>query len=109
MLLTANIEGVFGIRFIIDRRECLSHKAEYGATIRFSFVVINVEGYDGWQLHAYNTDLVVFISLLLYNFTFSHYYILNVNINDHDLISYMLCKIMNSHWVDPYLIIIRKF
>ncbi|KAL8256513.1 hypothetical protein R6Q59_031580 [Mikania micrantha] len=34
---------VVGIRFVIDREECFSHKAEYGSTVRFSFVVIKVE------------------------------------------------------------------
>lgn len=72
VLLTDIIGGVFGIRFTISRSECLSHKAEYGATVRFSFVVINVENHEDWPVDwhytVYGTDLVVFISLsLLYS------------------------------------------
>ncbi|KAI3492897.1 hypothetical protein L1887_42392 [Cichorium endivia] len=57
LLLTANIGGVFGIRFVIDREECFSHKSEYGATVRFSFVVIKVEG--AWHYNEDGVDLVV--------------------------------------------------
>lgn len=57
VLLTANIGGVFGIRFVIDRDECFSHKTEYGATVRFSFVVIKVEG--AWHYNEDGVDLVV--------------------------------------------------
>ncbi|GKE82063.1 transmembrane emp24 domain-containing protein p24beta2-like protein [Tanacetum coccineum] len=59
VLLTDIIGEVFGIRFTINRRECLSHKAEYGATVRFSFVVINVEDHDDFHYTLYGTDLVV--------------------------------------------------
>ncbi|XP_024976144.1 transmembrane emp24 domain-containing protein p24beta2-like [Cynara cardunculus var. scolymus] len=57
VLLTANIGGVFGIRFVIDRDECFSHKTEYGTTVRFSFVVIKVEG--AWHYTEDGVDLVV--------------------------------------------------
>ncbi|KAK1435580.1 hypothetical protein QVD17_01346 [Tagetes erecta] len=57
MLMTANIGVVFGIRFVIDREECFSHKAEYGSTVRYSFVVIKVEG--AWHYTEDGVDLVV--------------------------------------------------
>ncbi|CAI9283471.1 unnamed protein product [Lactuca saligna] len=57
VILTANIGEVFGIRFVIDRDECFSHKSEYGATVRFSFVVIKVEG--AWHYNEDGVDLVV--------------------------------------------------
>ncbi|KAI3686141.1 hypothetical protein L1987_79814 [Smallanthus sonchifolius] len=59
LVLAANIREVTGLRFMIDRRECFSHKAEPGATIQFSFVVINVEDHDDWHYTLYGTDLVV--------------------------------------------------
>ncbi|KAI3686140.1 hypothetical protein L1987_79813 [Smallanthus sonchifolius] len=57
MLLTANVGVVFGIRFEIDREECFSHKADYGSTLRFSFVVIKVEG--AWYYNEDGLDLLV--------------------------------------------------
>lgn len=57
IIMSANISGVFGIRFVIDRDECFSHKAEYGSTVRFSFVVIKVEG--AWHYNEDGVDLVV--------------------------------------------------
>ncbi|GKD51181.1 transmembrane emp24 domain-containing protein p24beta2-like protein [Tanacetum coccineum] len=57
VLLICNIGGVFGIRFVIDRDECFSHKAEYGSTVRYSFVVIKVEG--AWHYNEDGVDLVV--------------------------------------------------
>ena len=57
VVLTANIGEVVGIRFVIDREECFSHKAEYGSTVRFSFVVIKVEG--SWHYNEDGVDLVV--------------------------------------------------
>lgn len=62
LILTANIGGVFGIRFVIDREECFSHKTEYGTTVRFSFVVIKVEG--AWHYSEDGVDLVVLFSTL---------------------------------------------
>jgi len=70
VLLTANIGGVLGIRFVIDREECFSHKSEYGATVRFSFVVIKVEG--AWHYNEDGVDLVVFIYPCLFNFYSLH-------------------------------------
>lgn len=47
-----------GIRFVIDREECFSHKVEYdGDTIHFSFVVIKSEG--SWHYAPDGVDLVV--------------------------------------------------
>ncbi|KAJ0539001.1 hypothetical protein HanRHA438_Chr08g0351831 [Helianthus annuus] len=48
---------VLGIRFVIDREECFSHKAEYGSTVRYSFVVIKVEG--AWHYNEDGVDLVI--------------------------------------------------
>lgn len=62
------LKGVNGLRFVIDREECFSHKVEYeGDTLHFSFVVIKadtpwhrdneggvdlvVKGPDGEQIH----------------------------------------------------------
>lgn len=53
----SGLEGVFGIRFLLDREECLSHKVEYGATVRFSFVVIKVHGWR--ESMNVGVDLVV--------------------------------------------------
>lgn len=78
VILTANIGEVLGIRFVIDRDECFSHKSEYGATVRFSFVVIKVEG--AWHYNEDGVDLVVFISPCLLNFYSSHSWTFNIKI-----------------------------
>ncbi|MFS7994366.1 hypothetical protein Hanom_Chr12g01105091 [Helianthus anomalus] len=62
VVLTANMGVVLGIRFVIDREECFSHKAEYGSTVRYSFVVIKVEG--AWNYNEDGVDLVVIILFL---------------------------------------------
>ncbi|KAG9132179.1 hypothetical protein Leryth_022236 [Lithospermum erythrorhizon] len=51
------IGGAFGIRFVIDKDECFSHKVEYGDTVHYSFVVIKVEG--SWHYNEQGVDLVV--------------------------------------------------
>ncbi|GJR51056.1 cellulose synthase-like protein E1 isoform X2 [Tanacetum coccineum] len=51
--------GVSSPLFLIDGRECFSHKAEYGATVRFSFVVISSQDTDDWHYTVYGTDLLV--------------------------------------------------
>lgn len=52
-----------GIRFVIDREECFSHKVEYeGDTVHFSFVVIKSEG--SWHYAPDGVDLVVRFLLL---------------------------------------------
>ncbi|XP_024976290.1 transmembrane emp24 domain-containing protein p24beta2-like [Cynara cardunculus var. scolymus] len=48
---------VLGIRFLMDKEECFSHKVESPATIRFSFVVIQV--YNAWDIAVVGVDLVV--------------------------------------------------
>lgn len=63
LLLIVNVGVVFGIRFMMDREECFSHKAEYGSTVRFSFVVIKIEG--AWHYNEHGVDLVVYIYLYL--------------------------------------------
>lgn len=60
MLWSINLlKGANGLRFVIDREECFSHKVEYeGDTVHFSFVVIKVD--SAW--HSENegvVDLVV--------------------------------------------------
>ncbi|XP_016469264.1 transmembrane emp24 domain-containing protein p24beta2 [Nicotiana tabacum] len=49
--------GALGIRFVIDREECFSHKVEMGETVHFSFVVIKSEG--SWHYSEEGVDLVV--------------------------------------------------
>lgn len=60
VIVLLSLEGCLGIRFVIDREECLSHKVELGATVHFSFVVIKSEG--SWHYTAEGVDLVVLIS-----------------------------------------------
>lgn len=57
LVIVLSLEGSLGIRFVIDREECLSHKVELGATVHFSFVVIKSEG--SWHYNAEGIDLVV--------------------------------------------------
>ncbi|XP_006346126.1 cellulose synthase-like protein E1 [Solanum tuberosum] len=49
--------GVYGIRFVIDREECFSHKVQMGESVHFSFVVIKSEG--SWHYSEEGVDLVV--------------------------------------------------
>ncbi|XP_058209938.1 cellulose synthase-like protein E1 isoform X2 [Rhododendron vialii] len=57
-ILFWSLQSVVGIRFVIDREECFSHKVEYeGDTIHFSFVVIKSEG--SWHYAPDGVDLVV--------------------------------------------------
>lgn len=55
--ILSGLKGAFGIRFLLDREECLSHKVEYGANVRFSFVVIKVHGWR--ETMNVGVDLVV--------------------------------------------------
>ncbi|EPS57648.1 hypothetical protein M569_17169, partial [Genlisea aurea] len=57
LLLLSSFGGCFGIRFVIDREECFSHKVEYGNTVHLSFVVIKAEG--SWYYNDQGVDLVV--------------------------------------------------
>lgn len=62
-ILLSSLQSVVGIRFVIDREECFSHKVEYeGDTIHFSFVVIKSEG--SWHYAPDGVDLVVRFILL---------------------------------------------
>jgi hypothetical protein len=60
-------KGTEGIRFSIDKEECLSHKVEYeGDTVHVSFVVIKANSL--WHYDKEGVDLVVCISYLNYCF-----------------------------------------
>ncbi|GFZ07362.1 emp24/gp25L/p24 family/GOLD family protein [Actinidia rufa] len=57
-ILLSSLQTVFGIRFVIDKEECFSHKVEYdGDIINFSFVVIKSE--RAWHYAPDGVDLVV--------------------------------------------------
>lgn len=61
--LLVRLQGVVGIRFVIDREECLSHKVEYeGDNVHVSFVVIKTD--SPWHYGEEGVDLLV-ISLYL--------------------------------------------
>ncbi|XP_063936055.1 transmembrane emp24 domain-containing protein p24beta2 isoform X2 [Daucus carota subsp. sativus] len=50
--------GAEGIRFVIDREECMSHKVEYeGDNVHLSFVVIKSDA--PWNSDNYGVDLVI--------------------------------------------------
>lgn len=54
------INEVVGIRFVIDRDECLSHNVEYeGDNVHVSFVVIKSE--TMWHFAEDGVDLVVIL------------------------------------------------
>ncbi|XP_047337853.1 transmembrane emp24 domain-containing protein p24beta2-like [Impatiens glandulifera] len=58
ILSTTTLQAVSGIRFVIDREECLSHNVQYeGDSVHFSFVVIKSEG--AWHYAPEGVDLVV--------------------------------------------------
>ncbi|CAA0815396.1 Transmembrane emp24 domain-containing protein p24beta2 [Striga hermonthica] len=57
LVILYSFKGAFGIRFVIDREECFSHKVDYGHTVHFSFVVIKSEG--SWHYSEDGVDLVV--------------------------------------------------
>ncbi|GMI85205.1 p24 subfamily beta 2 [Hibiscus trionum] len=58
LALLCSLSAVFGIRFTIDREECLSHDVKYeGDTIHASFVVIKAD--SGWHSSHEGVDLVV--------------------------------------------------
>lgn len=59
LLLSSNINVVFGIRFVIDREDCFAHNVQYeGDTVHASFVVISSAD-STWQLTQEGLDLVV--------------------------------------------------
>ncbi|KAM7498464.1 hypothetical protein LguiA_022878 [Lonicera macranthoides] len=52
------VRGALGIRFVIDREECLSHNVEYeGDTVHVSFVVIKADA--PWHYGDDGVDLVI--------------------------------------------------
>ncbi|KAL2493550.1 Transmembrane emp24 domain-containing protein p24beta2 [Forsythia ovata] len=58
MLLSICLKGTFGIRFVIDREECLSHNVQYeGDTVQLSFVVIKADG--PWHYGDEGVDLLI--------------------------------------------------
>ncbi|KAK8497612.1 hypothetical protein V6N13_141316 [Hibiscus sabdariffa] len=58
LALLCSLSAVFGIRFNIDREECLFHDVKYeGDTIHASFVVIRAD--PGWLSSHEGVDLVV--------------------------------------------------
>lgn len=61
ILLLCNMNGVLGIRFVIDREECFSHYVQYeGDAVHASFVVISVTD-STWHLTQEGLDLTVSI------------------------------------------------
>lgn len=69
IVILGSFGGAFGIRFVIDREECFSHKVEYGNTVHFSFVVIKSEG--SWHYSDDGVDLVVKLLCLVLRFSLS--------------------------------------
>ena len=62
-ILLSSLQIVFGIRFVIDKEECFSHKVEYdGDIINFSFVVIKSE--RAWHYAPDGVDLVVSFTIV---------------------------------------------
>lgn len=58
LALVLSPEGVFGIRFVIDREECFSYDVQYeGDTVHTSFVVIKSDKH--WYGGTEGVDLVV--------------------------------------------------
>ncbi|XWS47300.1 hypothetical protein CRYUN_Cryun14cG0140600 [Craigia yunnanensis] len=53
-----SLKGAVGVRFVIDREECLSHDVKYeGDTVHVSFVVIKAE--SPWHFSDEGIDLVI--------------------------------------------------
>lgn len=58
LALVLSPQGVFGIRFVIDRDECFSHDVQYeGDRVHASFVIIRSDKY--WYGGTEGVDLVV--------------------------------------------------
>lgn len=68
LVIALSMNGAFGIRFVIEKEECFSHKVEMGETVHYSFVVIKSEG--DWHYGEDGVDLVVPISIP-YSFFFT--------------------------------------
>lgn len=66
-VLSMMLQGAFGIRFVIDREECLSHNVEFdGDTVHVSFVVIKTD--NSWNYGGEGVDLVVIFLLIVISF-----------------------------------------
>ncbi|CAK9167195.1 unnamed protein product [Ilex paraguariensis] len=58
LVVLSIFRGAVGIRFVIDREECLSHNVQYdGDTVHVSFVVIKADG--SWHYGDEGVDLVI--------------------------------------------------
>ncbi|PHT52932.1 Transmembrane emp24 domain-containing protein p24beta2, partial [Capsicum baccatum] len=57
LMFGLRMEGASGIRFVIEKEECFSHKVEMGETVHYSFVLIKSEG--DWHYSEEGVDLVV--------------------------------------------------
>lgn len=65
--LMLQFKGGFGIRFVIDKEECLSHNVPYeGDTVHVSFVVIKAD--SSWHYGDDGVDLVVKIHRFFFFF-----------------------------------------
>lgn len=70
VVIMSQIQGSLGIRFVIEKEECLSHNVQYeGDTLHFSFVVIKSDA--TWSYGNEGVDLVV--RAFLYNSLSSRY------------------------------------
>lgn len=64
------VQQVAGIRFVIDREECFSHKVEYeGDNVHLSFVVIKSDA--PWSYGDQGVDLVVIPLSLFFDICWS--------------------------------------
>lgn len=67
--LLLSLRCTIGLRFVIDREECLSHSVPYeGDTVHVSFVVIKAD--SPWHFGDEGVDLVVCLLRLSQNLTF---------------------------------------
>lgn len=65
LMIFSSLHAVTGIRFVIDREECFSHKVEYdGDTVHVSFVVVKSD--SAWHYTEDGVDLVVISQTLSY-------------------------------------------
>lgn len=63
LMIFPNLLAVTGIRFVMDREECFSHKVEYdGDTVHVSFVVVKTD--SAWHFTQDGVDLVVTSQIL---------------------------------------------
>lgn len=65
---TMLLREVVGIRFVIDREECLSHNVEYeGDTVHVSFVVIKAENIWHFTEDGVDLQVILFIFFIIEN------------------------------------------